>query len=914
MNEKRTYLHFASLLVFGILFALNVKAQAPYSGGAGEGQAAAIVVNNLCPAVAANPFGGGEGGGFSSKVEQNEICEPERFNIYEGGTGGGFVQTTLVEEVCTPLVYNIFEGGDGGGYASNLLQAEVCYSIKINPFSGGDGGGYSRMTLTAVSCESVRINPFEGGVGGGFTQQTELNEICSPIMVNIFSGGESGGFGNNQLSVSVCVPESFSLFVGGEGGGHSYQNFLNAIQFTNSDTIIPACEDGIAILGLNLNSTELVYRWEVSTDGGNTYATINDGTDYMGAETDELTILNVDSTLDGYVYRVYVAFPGCISAFSPLTTLDVEPQPVSGYAIKDPNVSIICQGDPVSADFSPGAYGAGNAADVYEFSINGGNDWGAYSPRTPINTASIQGISIARIRTYRSADGQGCVDSAPSEVDWTVAGEGFWVGVTSADWNTQSNWGCGVIPGITTDVTIPQVQIGNNQPNILVAPNAYARNLIIEPNASVTTFFGNTLEIHGNFINNGVASLGIGKVRLSGNTAQSIGGSSASVFGYLEIDNQSGNVELDQDITVSDELELVSGLLNLNGHNINLGSTGKLVGEDETRYIWGWPGEIQSSINLSSPSTLYSNIAGIGVSITTGAGNVPGQTIVNRGHYSYSLQTLNFGLNRYFKIEPQVNEGLDVTLRLYYLDNEISSGSHLEENLIPWRSADDGITWEGQFFPLQITANSTENWVELTGVNAFSHWTLSDWLNEPLPVELLLFEAIAGESIVDLKWITATEINNHYFTVERSSDAENFEPILRREGAGNSNYTIVYTDLDPDPLMGVSYYRLRQIDFDGSSVLSEIVPVNFGSNRSFLSAWSLSRGNIFAAYSTGRREQVSIQLFDMAGKLISSALQTSEDGKNSYTMRVNIIESGVYLLRVEGQNSGVAFSQKLFIR
>ncbi|MEX1002309.1 MAG: T9SS type A sorting domain-containing protein [Crocinitomicaceae bacterium] len=98
----------------------------------------------------------------------------------------------------------------------------------------------------------------------------------------------------------------------------------------------------------------------------------------------------------------------------------------------------------------------------------------------------------------------------------------------------------------------------------------------------------------------------------------------------------------------------------------------------------------------------------------------------------------------------------------------------------------------------------------------------------PLPIELVSFTATYNESnrIVDLEWITASENNNDYFTVERSADGVNWEKVLEKKGAGNSSQTLTYSEIDRNPFIGVSYYRLKQTDFNGKYEYSPIVQVN----------------------------------------------------------------------------------------
>lgn len=102
-----------------------------------------------------------------------------------------------------------------------------------------------------------------------------------------------------------------------------------------------------------------------------------------------------------------------------------------------------------------------------------------------------------------------------------------------------------------------------------------------------------------------------------------------------------------------------------------------------------------------------------------------------------------------------------------------------------------------------------------------------------LPIELMSFNAIAGKSVVDLSWATASEKNNHFFTVERSKDGIYFEQVKRINGQGDS-YTIKnYYVVDSKPFLGISYYRLKQTDFDGTSTYSEIKTVEFSKTDRF---------------------------------------------------------------------------------
>lgn len=78
---------------------------------------------------------------------------------------------------------------------------------------------------------------------------------------------------------------------------------------------------------------------------------------------------------------------------------------------------------------------------------------------------------------------------------------------------------------------------------------------------------------------------------------------------------------------------------------------------------------------------------------------------------------------------------------------------------------------------------------------------------------------------MNLKWSTATETNNDYFLIERSKDGIEFESIINVDGAGFSTKKLTYSTSDNNPLSGLSFYRLKQVDFDGQFSNSEIVSV-----------------------------------------------------------------------------------------
>lgn len=117
----------------------------------------------------------------------------------------------------------------------------------------------------------------------------------------------------------------------------------------------------------------------------------------------------------------------------------------------------------------------------------------------------------------------------------------------------------------------------------------------------------------------------------------------------------------------------------------------------------------------------------------------------------------------------------------------------------------------------------------------FDNFSISEV--SPLPVTLVRFDAWPSGGAVDLEWVTATEQNSAVFVVQRSVDTEIWEAVVELPAAGNSQSMITYRTVDPEPLPGISYYRLKQMDLDGTVDLSEVMPVRFSSTDSGLVVW-----------------------------------------------------------------------------
>jgi hypothetical protein len=169
-----------------------------------------------------------------------------------------------------------------------------------------------------------------------------------------------------------------------------------------------------------------------------------------------------------------------------------------------------------------------------------------------------------------------------------------------------------------------------------------------------------------------------------------------------------------------------------------------------------------------------------------------------------------------------------------------------------------------------------------------------------LPVELLNFSAVAqAPGAVLLQWATASENNNSFFTVERSSDSKTFYPVEQIIGAGNSTQTLYYSFQDKNPLQGISYYRLRQTDFDGSSTLSDIVAVNISERTAISIVPNPANDFINIIFSAAAQQgDHVIELIDAKGAVVKSYIKNLSDDNNILKIDLNNCTKGIYVIKV----------------
>lgn len=413
-------------------------------------------------------------------------------------------------------------------------------------------------------------------------------------------------------------------------------------------------------------------------------------------------------------------------------------------------------------------------------------------------------------------------------------------------------------------------------------------------------------------------------LKCSGTNAQDISGDGTISLYNFEINKTSGNVTLSRDVTINNNLTLTKG-------NIITGSNILTVDNDATNAISGYGvssyvnSNLKRKISTSGGSydfpvgSDYYELANINFnSITSSAtpyikimfnktitGNVPNiifsgtpiKELLNSGFWTITptdVSTVNYDVS--LSSRGQTNGGS-------------STGQHIHlkrDNAISDWKASDGT-------PGTSTGTGTDPiTVVKTGLTSFSDHAIGKG-TYPLPIELIGFNAKVVNNNIELSWQTSSEINNDYFTVERSKDAIHFELVDIIQGNGNSNKTIKYKAIDYSPYQGISYYRLKQTDYDGKFNYSKIVSVNnvksydFSIKKLFVDKDNILHLNIF----NPNNEQFNIEIFDMMGIVVLQREYSPFDNQIVFNFTTKQLSHGIYNIII--YNSKVRFNKKIIV-
>lgn len=178
--------------------------------------------------------------------------------------------------------------------------------------------------------------------------------------------------------------------------------------------------------------------------------------------------------------------------------------------------------------------------------------------------------------------------------------------------------------------------------------------------------------------------------------------------------------------------------------------------------------------------------------------------------------------------------------------------------------------------------------------------------NTLLPIELTAFSAECNGSYAKILWTTATERNNDYFVLERSDDAISFDEIARLAGAGSSINPIDYTYIDNNVHGGDIYYRLVQVDYDGTRSVSEIIAVNCAidaDGEPEMAVYPNPFVNDLTLHFENFGDRVAlVEVYDMLGRMLVSRKVACSQNDYEFVLPLGGLPDGAYNVRVSAED------------
>ncbi|MCB0430095.1 MAG: T9SS type A sorting domain-containing protein [Flavobacteriales bacterium] len=175
---------------------------------------------------------------------------------------------------------------------------------------------------------------------------------------------------------------------------------------------------------------------------------------------------------------------------------------------------------------------------------------------------------------------------------------------------------------------------------------------------------------------------------------------------------------------------------------------------------------------------------------------------------------------------------------------------------------------------------------------------------EALPIELQEYQVICQPSGgAKLRWVTATETNNDYFTIERSDDGTNYQAIKTIKGSGTSNSPLEYMTTDDYVTDHTIYYRLRQTDYDGKSKIygtKPLYPCHTHSGMNVHLYPNPAHDELNCGFVLDKNETVTVDIKNMLGQVVHSEVVEGTEGSNMVTLDMSHYADGVYVFQLRG--------------
>ena len=434
------------------------------------------------------------------------------------------------------------------------------------------------------------------------------------------------------------------------------------------------------------------------------------------------------------------------------------------------------------------------------------------------------------------------------------------------------------------------------------------RNVTIASGGTLNGGTGLTHTVGGNWTNNGTFNCGTSTVSFNGKFGRTISGTTF----YNLILNDSLGATLTGNVTIAD-----GGSLIQTAGNIATGVNSLSIASNQpaafSPVAWKVTGTVVRAIAPGSTGT-YRLLDANTYIIPGGTGN-PGTISATLFPDSNPPGLPHAGdtsvvLKRYVAISGNgAGPGFTYALCLDYNKSEVRGVEQLYEF---WGNNGNG--WVN--YGTATQPDTINHYAEQTGLSGWSEWTLAE-STAPLPIQLVTFQAspVSGSGNVSLTWATASEVNNYGFYIQRSaSPTSGFADLPGGfvAGSGTSLTTKKYSWVDQNPLAGTNYYRLKQVDLDGSSRVTEPLKILQGpaatgdnSRQAVVFAMSQNYPNPFnpttrITFSVERDGYTTLKVYNVLGNVVATLFDGMAQTGTLYNVAFDgtALANGAYFYRL----------------
>ncbi len=445
---------------------------------------------------------------------------------------------------------------------------------------------------------------------------------------------------------------------------------------------------------------------------------------------------------------------------------------------------------------------------------------------------------------------------------------------------------------------------------------------LLQPAYNTNCTFSKDISTIGSLSAITFGTAGGGRVTIDGSDAQNI----SAIAPLLPVITRltmattgaDGSLNLNIPLTVSVNLTLNSGLIITGANEIKVTSTSaaSISGYSTSSYI---NGNLRRSITSSGTydfpvgSAANYELATVVLTGATGFTDLLGKFTASLPvvsslplvgvllGFNPITNMLNSGYWTMTPNNPMTGGSYSITLNSKGQSNGNNNASSYcvlkrSNSLLPWQSLGTHTN------ATQVIINGVVTAVR-SGLTGFSDFGTGYSGGGSLPIKLIYFNAELSQGLVGLKWATAAEVNNSFFTVEKSTDGQVFKQVLTKPGAGNSTTDLYYAAEDNEPLKGFSYYRLKQTDYDGHYTYSDVETIKNGEGggASQLDLKSIAPNpftdNFKVNFVVNSETEIEFLLMNAAGKIVKDEKMMSQEGYNTYDFRDDMnLQKGIYFL------------------